>query len=146
MSWCCGFALWLSGWLVTVLGKYLTQSRVLCKGVDGDSLEHSAKLLLFRLIWDAHDRLICGMCRGVEIRACDRVATGVAWEAVGVKGMVCSLRPDSAQHVGRCVGRGSHQRRVGEVCGPERRMYMLEWQLHARGLGGLGPWVRCVGI
>ena len=36
MSWCCGCVLWLLGWLVPVLGQTLTQSRVLCKGVDGD--------------------------------------------------------------------------------------------------------------
>jgi len=59
--------------------------------------ERSAELLRFGLIWDALTDRSAAWCARVEVRACDRAATGVARGAVEVEGVVRSRRLGSAQ-------------------------------------------------
>ena len=59
--------------------------------------ERSAELLRFGLIWDALTDCSAAWCARVEVRACDRAATGVARGAVEVEGVVRSRRLGSAQ-------------------------------------------------
>jgi hypothetical protein len=59
--------------------------------------ERSAELLRFGLIWDALTDRSAAWCARVEVRACDRAATGVARGAVEVEGVARSRRLGSAQ-------------------------------------------------
>ena len=59
--------------------------------------ERSAELLRFGLIWDALTDRSAAWCARVEVRACDRAATGVVQGAVGVEGVVRSRWLGSAR-------------------------------------------------
>ena len=59
--------------------------------------QRSTELIQFRLIWDVLTDRSAAWYTCVEIMACDRAATGVAWQAVEVEGVVCRRRLDSAR-------------------------------------------------
>ena len=96
MAWLLGCALWLSAWLVPVLGQAWVQWRPLCEAVNSD---RSALLSSFNLytFGTRPTGQSAAWCARVETRACGRGATGVVWEAVEAEGVVCSRRLDSAR-------------------------------------------------
>ena len=92
-----GYALWLSAWLVLVLGQAWVQSRPLCEAVHGDSSAPPSSSNFDSIGTRRPANLWRGAHTCVETRPCDRAATGVVREAMEAKGTVCRPRLVSAR-------------------------------------------------